>query len=253
MCIPDCPHIFSIIAFFFAFLLITTTGVVFDNIIQLPGVLHSAKVTSCTAQKLQTISPLDRASCALACGLAPLCHAFLHSEPDQCELLSSPWSSTPTEEGQTLMRRRLEKSTKMTWRFKGSQYIVTMEKGNFTQTKTACAARGMHLWYPSSQEEIRFVEKDILCNLDNDLQLVPTWDSNAIIFKILFGVIDRPNGNCLLSDGVTKCSVDNYFDSQPNKESQECTAYWWREERFGWDDINCAPFFNASGLCEIEA
>ena len=147
------------------------------------------------------------------------------------------------------MMRRLEHLSTKTWRFMGSHYMVTTTKGNFNQMKTACAARGMHLWYPNSQEEMRFVENEILCQLPKNYIGIPGWSDGKIVeYGIWIGVINRPNGNCLLADGVTKCPVENYKYGYPREGNKKCTLFWWREGSFHWGDVFCRYSFY--GLCE---
>lgn len=242
------PRSLQIIALLFASFFFSKANVIFESVVQLTGTLKAAKQHFCAAETLQTISPLDRASCALSCGLDTRCKAFLHTEIDRCELLSTPWRSAPIKEGQTLMMRHLRHQSGGKWRFKDSEYIMTEQRVNFTQVKVACASRGMHLWYPKSQEEMRFVEREILCYLPKEYLDVNRVAVGTIRYNLWIGVIDRPLGNCLFADEVTKCSVEKYLPGKPDKADQECVFYWWKNGVFGWNDVYC--YQKAAGLCE---
>lgn len=145
-----------------------------------------------------------------------------------------------------------EHPSQKTWRYSGSEYIVTKEKGNFTQMTAACAALGMHLWYPNSNEEMRFVEREIYCYLSEEYYKIPSWGNNLVTYDIWIGVNDRPNGNCLLADGVTRCPVENYFPGEPSTAAEDCTVIWYIYGKFSWADtrsVNSRDFYS---LCEKE-
>lgn len=152
------------------------------------------------------------------------------------------------------MMKRLDHPSKTTWRFNGSEYTFTSGKGNFNQGKVACSALGMHLWYPNSQEELQFFETRVLCDLcymSKDYYFVDDYGINTIAHNFWMGIIDRPNGNCLLADEVTRCSVKNYLPGQPNLGYQECPTYYWKNGAFGWDDSACS-YAGSYGFCEKE-
>lgn len=201
---PNCPHYFPMLSLIFALLLTSRANVIFENVSELSGLVNASKLTSCLAQTRQTISSPDPLACARACSLRQhSCRAFQHSEPDRCELLSSPWRPMPTGEGQTLMTRRLLHPSRMTWFFNGSQYIVTEERGNFTEMKAACTKQGMHLWYPNSRPEMLFVQREILCYLPKGYFAVQ--NSDRIGYLMWLGVIIDQNGKCVLADNITSC------------------------------------------------
>ena len=107
----------------------------------------------------------------------------------------------------------------------------------------------MYVWLPDSQEEIAFVEEKIIRNLTKLLFAEKGYSHNVWV-----GIVDKPNGNCLLQDLITKCPVTNYLDGEPNDwkgRVQECVCY--KQTRFlgrAWDDVLCTKEFHA--LCEGE-
>ena len=104
----------------------------------------------------------------------------------------------------------------------------------------------MHLWYPNSEEEMRFVEQEILCQLPKEY----VRGAGIIEFILWIGVIDKPNGNCLLADEVTKCPVTNYYPGEPSYEYEPCTLYWYGNGTISWNDVRCELSYY--GLCEKE-
>lgn len=218
-----------------------------------PELRTIARNNSCSPNILRTISPLDRVSCALECGFNTRCRAFIHSQPNRCELLSSPWQAPAKVAGQTLMMLPLQDPTSMTWRFEDSEYILTKEKRSFSEMKSVCAAKGMHLWYPDSTAELRFIEREVLCNLPKEYYFEPDWFGyrKTVIFNVWFGVIDRPNNNCLLADERTKCPVKIFHKDEPSGDNDECIGYWWRDGSFSWDDFLCGDnHHHRVALCE---
>lgn len=241
------PHVLPMIGLLI--FLQTARPDIFFNKLELKGTLFAVKQTSCViAKQLKSIPTKNRLRCARTCSLDPQCRAILYSEPSQCTLLSSPWKWPAA--GQTLMIARLQHPSMMTWHYKGSEYIVTKEKGDFLQIKAACAARGMHLWYPDSREEVLFVEKEILCYLWGDYIRIPSWDHKMLVYDVWIGVIDRPNGVCYFADERTICPVKNYLPKEPSTNDEECTTYWWSEGKHGWIDTKCKNDIDFYGLCE---
>ena len=92
----------------------------------------------------------------------------------------------------------------------------------------------MYIWIPNTQEEMTFVEQEIISKQSEDV-----W----------IGVVDKPNGNCLFSDYKTKCPFTKYGAKGANSEDQECTRYN-KKEGTGWyrGDKQCSKSYPA--LCE---
>lgn len=249
-----CFHSFS----FFLRLLVLLLGLLVTNLTSIlyeplnPDLVNSAKLDMCASETLKNFTSRGRIECAAACAHDPACGALLFTEPNQCALLSTPWRSAATTSLQSLMMRREAHPSKRAWLYGGSQYVLTNHTGFYNDIKTTCAAKGMHLWHPNSKAEMQFVEREIFCNLPKESFWFVGFDNGeeVVTFNIWLGVIDSPNGNCLLSDGVTKCPVENYYPGQPNSEYQECTKYWWRNGLTAWDDSNCQRLRH--GLCEKE-
>ena len=145
------------------------------------------------------------------------------------------------------MIKSLQTRGGLTWRFKGSTYTVTPEKGSFNETREACARYGMYLWTPDSQEEAEFVYQTILNNLNSSYYHITT-DGNRVYKYLYIGVIDRPNDNCLLVDFETPCPIKNYGPGEPSQGHEECTTMLKKKGTFMWNDIPCNK--QRYGLCE---
>ena len=93
----------------------------------------------------------------------------------------------------------------------------------------------MYIWIPNTQEEMTFVEQEIISK-----QSEQVW----------IGVVDKPNGNCLLSDYKTKCPFTKYahFHGEPSGEVEECTRYKNPNKSLYWWDIYCSESHLA--VCE---
>lgn len=212
-------------------------------------ILSTPRLGTCPAKTLENVTSRSPVMCAAACNLHTNCHAFSYSKPNACELLSTPWRNPPTDKDQKLMMRQTESPKTRTWRFNGSEYKVTEKKGSFDESKSECASRGMHLWYPNSQNEIDFVEQEIVCQLPKEFMHMPGWsDGKSFEANLWFGVIDKPNGNCLLADDATKCPVKKYHKGYPRKESFTCHLILWRNDTFAWIDTSCN--YQKFGICE---
>ena len=197
----------------------------------------------CDSVTLSTLTPSSRHRCAVTCSSETRCSAFYHSEAlDRCSLLSSPCAAPSSSETARVM---IKTPGGLTWRFNGSTYTVTPEKGSFNAMREACARYGMYLWIPDSQEEADFVYQKIFNNLTSPYR---NADRNSYRYNFFIGVVDRPNGNCLLVDYATQCPIKNYASSQPNSGSEECTQVFKLNGNFMWIDSKC--HLDNYGLCE---
>ena len=202
----------------------------------------------CDSVTLSTLTPSSRQRCAVTCSSDTRCSAFYHSEAlDRCSLLTSPCAAPSSLETARVMIKSLQTPGSLTWRFNRSTYTVTPEKGSFDEMREACARYGMYLWTPDSQEEVDFVYRKIFNNLTSSYYAYNA-NNNRYDYKLHIGVVDRPQGNCLLVDFATQCPIRNYASGEPNYGSEECTDVFKANENFMWNDVAC--HLQRYGLCE---
>ena len=205
------------------------------------------KIKSCASVTLHTLPFTDPLSCAVACGVDPRCRAMFHDRASlRCLLLDTPCSMPSTEDTHRVMVRRQQLS-QPTWSFKESKYILTTTKGSFAEMQEECARFGMYVWIPNTQEELTFVQNKGFGLPSQYKQVISPTLTNI---KVWIGVMDRPNGNCLLPDLATKCPVTNYdvAHDEPYRNVDECTNFWSRNGTIFWNDITCDTKYYA--ICE---
>lgn len=179
---------------------------------------------------------LPELACALTCHRDRRCFAYRHSGFSQkCVLLEGPCSSA-SKEGNHRMMVKVPNSP-FTWRFDGSFYFLSQEKGTYDEMGKVCARYGMYRWAPTSLAEVEFIERAVLPLLGHPYTYA---DPNSrTYYRFWIGITDRPNGNCTLTDLNIGCPVVRYPSSEPSHTDQECVCYRKVSSQFQWDDINC--------------
>lgn len=105
--------------------------------------------------------------------------------------------------------------------------IESRTKRNFNDSQEACARYGMYMWLPDSEEKLLFFDQKIV-------------DKIPIPYDYIWiGVVDLPNGRCLLTDYNTTCPVRRYGLGEPNHNAEVCTHYLKFRGRIAWNDLSC--------------
>lgn len=215
------------------------SSVIFERVD--PDVIRFGGLTTCSSLTIQTVP--SALSCARACFLHSRCRTFLYDKAlSQCSLLERPCNMPVADDSLRIMtRRQLE-----TWRFESSRYFVTSTKGTFSEMQVECARHGMYMWIPNSQGEMDFITNSAK-GLSTTFKYVET---TKIYYDIWIGVLDKPNGNCLLLDMTTPCPIKKYAPGEPNRNNEECNQFFERvaTSAFEWDDTSCSKQFYA--VCE---
>lgn len=209
-----------------------------------PNLLRFGNLETCGSVTLATIRSSSRIACANQCSLHLSCRAFLWIEMHRsCSQLSSPCKPTTSAIVTQMMKRQGLPSSR-TLRFKESKYLLTEEIGTFSEIQKKCASYGMYIWIPNTMEEATFVEQNIMSSLSKDYRF--TFSDH---YKVWIGVVDVPNGNCLLSDYVTPCPIEKYNDREPSSQNEQCTHFLEKADSvWRWNDILCDRSYH--GICE---
>lgn len=174
--------------------------------------------------------------CALTCHRDRRCFAYRHSGISQkCVLLEAPCCTAAEEENHRMMVR--VPNSPFTWRFDGSFYFLSQEKGTFDEMGKVCARHGMYRWAPTSLAEVEFIERAVLPLLVDPY--ISTCTSSRTYYRFWIGITDRPNGNCTLTDLKIRCPVVRYPWSEPSHTAKECVCYRKVSGQFQWDDTHC--------------
>ena len=124
----------------------------------------------------------------------------------------------------------------LNWSFKGFFYFMSQERGTFDEMGKVCARYGMYRWAPSSMEEAKFIERQILPNLKAPYSKMDRH--RRTYFQFWVGITDKPNGNCTVTDLKIKCPVTRYAGRSPSYEHRECVVYR-SVGGMTWDDVGC--------------